>query len=197
MAMAKVEELPVVEGYEAEKKTISMLKANVLSVVFLLVFGALCGLAFHAIWGIGNLDISSERFLRYDLFFIVGMVVGIVVHELVHGLTWILLTRKGFRHLSFGLMLGGAYCHIDVPMCKRHYVIGALMPLFLIGIVPLLVAFCIGSLLWLLLGVIFVVTAIGDIMIVWTIRKEPADALVYDHPSEGGCYVYHKTTNQL
>ena len=31
--MAKVEELPVVEGYEAEKKTISMLKANVLSVV--------------------------------------------------------------------------------------------------------------------------------------------------------------------
>ena len=80
--MAKVEELPVVEGYEAEKKTISMLKANVLSVVLLLVFGALCGLAFHAIWGIGNLDISSERFLRYDLFFIVGMVVGIVVHEL-------------------------------------------------------------------------------------------------------------------
>lgn len=195
--MAKVEELPVVEGYEAEKKTISMLKANVLSVVFLLVFGALCGLAFHAIWGIGNLDISSERVLRYDLFFIVGMVAGIVVHELVHGLTWILLTRKGFRHLSFGLMKGGAYCHIDVPMGKRHYVIGALMPLFLIGIVPLLVAFCIGSLLWLLLGVIFVVAAIGDIMIVWTIRKEPADALVYDHPSEAGCYVYHKTTNQL
>ena len=190
--MAKVEELPVVEGYEAEKKTISMLKANVLSVVFLLVFGALCGLAFHAIWGIGNLDISSERFLRYDLFFIVGMVAGIVVHELIHGLTWILLTRKGFRHLSFGLMKGGAYCHIGVPMCKRHYVIGALMPLFLIGIVPLLVAFCIGSLLWLLLGVIFVVTAIGDIMIVWTIRKEPADALVYDHPTLPGCYVYHR-----
>ena len=190
--MAKVEELPVVEGYEAEKKTISMLKANVLSVVFLLVFGALCGLAFHAIWGIGNLDISSERVLRYDLFFIVGMVAGIVVHELVHGLTWILLTRKGFRHLSFGLMKGGAYCHIDVPMIKHHYVIGALMPLFLVGIVPLVVAFCIGSLLWLLLGVIFVVSAIGDIMIVWAVRKEPSDALIYDHPTEGGCFVYHK-----
>lgn len=191
--MAKVEELPVVEGYEAEKKTISMLKANVLGVVLFLVFGALCGLAFHAIWGIGELDISSKRFIWYDLLFIVGSVAGIVVHELVHGLTWILLTRKGFRHLSFGLMKGGAYCHIDVPMIKRHYVIGALMPLFLVGIVPLAIAFCIGSLLWLLLGVIFVVSAMGDIMIVWTIRKEPADALVYDHPSEAGCYVYHKT----
>ena len=92
--MAKVEELPVMEGYEAEKKTISMLKANVLSVVFLLVFGALCGLAFHAIWGIGELDISSKRIIWYDLLFIVGSVAGIVVHELVHGLTWILLTRK-------------------------------------------------------------------------------------------------------
>jgi len=191
--MAKVEELPVVEGYEAVKKTISMLKANVLGVVLLLVFGALCGLAFHAIWGIGELDISSKRIIWYDLLFIVGSVAGIVVHELVHGLTWILFTRKGFRHLSFGLMKGGAYCHIDVPMVKRHYVIGALMPLFLVGIVPLAIAFCIGSLLWLLLGVIFVVAAMGDIMIVWAIRKEPADALVYDHPSEAGCYVYHKT----
>jgi hypothetical protein len=190
--MAKVEELPVVEGYEAEKKTISMLKANVLGIVLLLFFGALCGLAFHAIWGIEELDFSSTRFRLNNLFFLVGLVTGIVVHELVHGLTWILLTRKGFRHLSFGLMKGGAYCHIDVPMVKHHYVIGALMPLFLVGIVPLVVAFCIGSLLWLLLGVIFVVSAIGDIMIVWAIRKEPADALVYDHPTEGGCFVYHQ-----
>ncbi len=192
--MAKVEELPVMEGYEAEKKTISMLKANVLSVVLLIVFGALCWFAFNAICGIGNLDsLSAERLLWYDVFLIVGMVVGIVVHELIHGFTWMLLTRKGFRHLSFGLMKGGAYCHIDVPMIKRYYVIGALMPLFLVGIVPLVIAFCIGSLLWLLLGIIFVVAAMGDIMIVWAIRKEPSDALIYDHPSEAGCYVYHKT----
>lgn len=88
---------------------------------------------------------------------------------------------------------GGVYCHIDVPMIKRHYVIGALMPLLLLGIVPTIIAFCIGSLLWLMLGVVFIVSAAGDIMIVWAIRKEPADVLVYDHPSEAGCYIYHKT----
>ena len=67
------------------------------------------------------------------------------------------------------------------------------MPLFLLGILPTLVAFCIGSFLWLLLGIVFIVSAAGDIMIVWAIRKEPSDALIYDHPSEAGCYVYHKT----
>ena len=49
--------------------------------------------------------------------------------------------------------------------------------------------------LWTLLalGIVFIVSAAGDIMIVWAIRKDPSDALVYDHPSEAGCYVYRKT----
>ena len=85
------------------------------------------------------------------------------------------------------------YCHIDVPMTKRQYVIGAMMPLLLLGILPTLVAFFNGSLLWLLLGIVFIVSAAGDMMIVWVIRKEPADVLVYDHPSEAGCYTYQKT----
>ena len=196
MAMAKVEELPVVEGCEAEKKTISIMKANVLSIVLFLVFGALCGLVYYAIWGRVELNISPEKIIRNNILLLVGLVAGIVVHELVHGLTWILLSHNGFRHLSFGVMKGCPYCHIDMPMVKRHYVIGALMPLYLVGIVPLMVAFFLGSLLWLLLGVIFVVSAIGDIMMVWAIRKEPTDALIYDHPSEIGCYVYHKTIQQ-
>lgn len=184
--------MPVVEGYEADKKTISMMKANVLSIVLLFIFGTLCGLAFYSIWDMGELDISSDGLIWYNLFFVAGLVAGIVVHELVHGITWLLLTHKGFSHLKFGLMKGAVFCHIDVPMIKHHYVIGALMPLFLVGIVPLVVAFCIGSFLWMLLGVIFVVSAIGDIMIVWAIRKEPSDALIYDHPTEGGCFVYHQ-----
>ena len=29
-------------------------------------------------------------------------------------------------------------------------------------------------------------------MIVWSIRKESAETMVYDHPNIGGCYVYNK-----
>lgn len=182
--------MPVVEGYEPQKKTISMLTANLLAVALFVVVGALSGIAFYALYGAGELD-SWKTIFPWLLLL---MLVGIVVHELVHGITWLLLTHRGFSHLSFGLLPGGVYCHIDVPMPKKQYVIGALMPLLLVGIVPMLVAFCIGSLLWLLLGIVFIVSAAGDMMIVWAIRKEPADVLVYDHPSEAGCYVYHKTT---
>ena len=186
--MKKDEDLPVVEGYEPQKKTISILVANLLGVALFVVVGALLGIPFFYLYGTEDLTSWNTVFPWFLLLF----VVGIMVHELVHGITWLHLTHKGFSHLSFGFLPGGVYCHIDVPMPKRQYVIGALMPLLLLGIVPALVAFCTGSLLWLLLGIVFIVSAVGDMMIVWAIRKEPADVLVYDHPSEAGCYVYHK-----
>ena len=167
--MARVEELPVVEGYEAVKKTISMLVANLLAIGMFVIIGAVLGIAFHSIHGGMELDSWNGIFL----WFVLLMLIGIAVHELIHGITWLVLTHKSFRHLSFGFLPGGVYC--------------------LLGILPTLVAFCIGSFLWLLLGIVFIVSAAGDIMIVWAIRKEPSDALIYDHPREAGCYVYHKT----
>ena len=186
--MKRHEELPVVEGYDPQKKTISMLEANLLAIALFVVVGAMLCIPYYYLYGAKELASWSTIFP----WFLLLLLVGIVVHELVHGITWLLLTHKGFSHLSFGFLSGGVYCHIDVPLLKKQYVIGALMPLLLVGIVPTLVAFCTGSLLWLLLGIVFIVSAVGDMMIVWTIRKESADVLVYDHPSEAGCYVYHR-----
>ena len=188
-AMKKHEELPIVEGYEPQKKTISMLVANLMAIGMFVVIGAVLGIAFYSIHGSRELDSWNDMLL----WFVLLMVLGIAVHELIHGITWLILTHNSFRHLSFGFLPGGVYCHIDVPMTKRQYVIGAMMPLLLLGILPTLVAFFNGSLLWLLLGIVFIVSAAGDMMIVWVIRKEPADVLVYDHPSEAGCYIYQKT----
>ncbi len=186
----KEEPLPQVEGYVAEKKTISILWANLLAVVLFAVVAVAGWAIMYSLWD--NLHFGGID----SLIFLVGIVLGLVVHELVHGVTWLLLLKKGFSHLSFGLMTGAVYCHIDVPMDKRKYVIGALMPLLLVGVVPWVAAILSGSLTWMLVGAVMISGAIGDIMIVWTLRSEPASTLVYDHPSEVGCYVYHKTEQQ-
>ena len=186
----KEEPLLQVEGYVAEKKTISILWANLLAVVLFAVVAVAGWAIMYSLWD--NLHFGGID----SLIFLVGIVLGLVVHELVHGVTWLLLLKKGFSHLSFGLMTGAVYCHIDVPMDKRKYVIGALMPLLLVGVVPWVAAILSGSLTWMLVGAVMISGAIGDIMIVWTLRSEPASTLVYDHPSEVGCYVYHKTEQQ-
>jgi len=182
----KHEEMPLVEGYTPERRTISILAANLWAVALL----AVAGLAGWALMYRMHPSIAFEA--MDSVWFIVMMVVGLAVHELVHGVTWLLLLHKGFRHLSFGMMTGAIYCHIDVPMVKRQYVIGALMPLLLVGMVPWVAGIAAGSLLWMAAGATMISGAAGDLMIVWAIRKEPSSTLVYDHPSEAGCFVYSK-----
>ena len=183
-----VEAIPEIEGYAVEKKTISMLKANILALVVMVLLGLLGWMALYAVSG-GIVPLGRPW---SGALFLLAMVLGIAVHELIHGLTWMWVTRSGFSHLRFGMMLGGVYCHIDVPMTKRKYVIGALMPLLLLGVLPFLLSFVMPNIWLLFFGVIFISCAMGDVMIVWVIRHEPSDTLVYDHPTEGGCMVYHK-----
>ena len=183
-----VEPIPEMEGYATELRTIGMLKANIVAMLVLVLLGLLGWAAMYAIWGSFSMGNPWNGML-----FIVGFWVGVAVHELIHGFTWMWATRSSFSHLRFGLLRGGVYCHIDVPMSKRKYVVGALMPLLLLGVVPFLLSFATHSLWLMLFGAIFIGCAMGDVLIVWAIRKEPPDTLVYDHPSEPGCIVYHPT----
>ena len=182
-----IEVIPEMEGYETELRTIGMVKANIVAILVLVLLGLLGWVAMYAIWG----GISFGRPWSAMLFCI-GIFAGVAVHELIHGFTWMWVTRSSFSHLRFGLLQGGVYCHIDVPMNKRKYVIGALMPLLLLGVLPFLLSFATHSLWLMLFGVIFIACAMGDVLIVWAIRHEPADTLIYDHPTEAGCLVYHR-----
>ena len=181
-----VEAIPEMEGYETELRTVSMLKANVVALVAMAALGLLGLVMMYVFWD----GISLGSPWGSALFFVL-IVVGIAVHELIHGFAWMYVTRSGFRHLRFGFLLGGVYCHIDVPMVKRKYVVGALMPLLLLGVLPYLLSFAIHSLWMMLFGAIFIACAMGDVLIVWAIRHEPSDTLLYDHPTEPGCVVYH------
>lgn len=44
------------------------------------------------------------------------------------------------------ILLLTPYCHCDVPLSKRAYIAGALMPLIVLGILPGIVGVVIGSL---------------------------------------------------
>jgi hypothetical protein len=185
------EEIPQLEGYSTEKRTVSILAANIWALVVLAAMGIVGFVLIYRFYS----PLSFSLLLGGPL--ILAFLLGIVVHELIHGFTWMWATHSGFKHLRFGLMTGAVYCHIDVPMRKRAYVAGALMPLILLGLLPYLVSIFIGSLWLMLFGTLLSSAAMGDVMIVWVIRHESPDTLVYDHPSEAGCLVYRKLTPEL
>lgn len=72
----------------------------------------------------------------------------------------------------------------------RHYLIGAIMPLVLLGIVPGVISWFTGNIYLTLFGTVFTVSAIGDLLVVHLLKNFSKDTYIQDHPKEAGFYVY-------
>lgn len=149
--------------------------------------------AYALLWP-GSMTIKVFRNAMPDnpLWILAILAGGIVLHEGLHGITWALFCKKGFRSIRFGFMtkLLAPYCHCTEPLKLNRYISGGLMPGVLMGILPALWALLKGDMEWLLLGIFFTFAAGGDFAMMWLLRKLPADSLVRDHPCELGCFVY-------
>lgn len=82
------------------------------------------------------------------------------------------------------------YCHGKEPIKIGPYILGALMPGFLLGMIPAVISSLTGNIFLLIYGLIFIFSAGGDLTIIRMLRKERRDSLVQDHPSKVGCFVY-------
>ena len=182
------------EGRSRRKVAIDLIKANIFAVVIMCVVGIVLTALFFLIW-------QDRRPIRELLgtaptwiVLFVAAVVGIVVHELIHGITWACFARRGWKSISFGIIWKylTPYCHCDEPMHIRPYQLACLMPCFVVGVIPSIIALFIGSLPLLFWGIFFIAAAAGDIWMAWLLTKENPESLVLDHPSEAGFYIYDK-----
>ncbi|MGP1468782.1 MAG: DUF3267 domain-containing protein [Hoylesella shahii] len=180
------------------KVTIDLAWANVFALLFFAFVALSSSAAWYVLWGSPSFNDFGGNFLTgvnplgaAVLVFVI-LVSGIVAHELIHGITWACFAKHGFRSIRFGVIWAmlTPYCHCKEPLIIRHYRLGALTPLIILGILPLLLAYPLRSVPLLLWGIIFITSAAGDILIVWKLRKEPASLLVQDHPKEAGCIIF-------
>ena len=175
---------------KGRKVAIDIVKANIF-VVIMVVAAIVFLVPFFWIW-VGKKPISEllGGFGDWSITFIL-VIVGIVVHELIHGLTWACYAKSGWKSISFGVIwkLLTPYCHCDEPMHIPGYMMGAMMPCIVLGFIPAIVALFIGSLPMLVWGIFFIAAAAGDIWMTWLLTKENAKSMVLDHPSEAGFYI--------
>lgn len=120
------------------------------------------------------------------------LITGIVLHELLHGLTWAMFSKKGFRSIQFGVLWKELtpYSHCTEAMPVRHFRICILMPALILGILPTLVSYVTGSFWFAVFGAVFTAAAAGDFMILSLLKNENGDYLVRDHPDKLGYYIY-------
>ncbi len=189
------------------KLTIDIVKANIYCIILTVAALVVGGILWYVIWGgIGELfpesgnateeemDVEAIWIGIKSLAAIVAIMAGPAVHELVHGITWAAYAKSGWKSISFGVIwkMLTPYCHCDEPLKVKHYVTGALMPLLVVGIIPMALGLCLHSIFLVIFGAVYIGGATGDLMVVWLLRHEPAENTVLDHPSEPGCLIYEE-----
>ena len=191
MLMSITETMQHLENHQKEQKTIDIERAGKVGLIILVISAIVFGVPFWLIWQ----PIFSWWGLALGLMILpVAFLVGAVFHELIHGFCFGLCAKNGFRSIRFGVLREyfTPYCHCKEPLKIKHYILGALMPALVLGVVPVVIAFFYGCVLCLIFGVVFIAASTGDFMVVWLLRKENLNDYVQDHPTEAGCYVFRK-----
>ena len=181
------------QGYRRVDLTVSIVKANLFAVVLLIPL-LIAGLGLFLL---NNPHFSLNMGAMNVLLFSIVLFALIVVHELIHGASWALFAEHHWRDIEFGFMKQylTPYCTCGVPLSKGQYIFGALMPLLLLGILPMIAGVLLGSWGTVLMGIIMADAAAGDILIVGKILryKSEAGTIVYrDHPTQAGGVIFEK-----
>lgn len=175
------------QGFRFHPLVIGVVAANVQALAL--------GLPIIALLGFGFLSLHPEGGFSFD---ILGALLAvavffalIAVHELVHGLAWSLFAKSRWKSVSFGVIWQyfTPYCTCSEPLPKHAYVVGALAPTVVLGLLPVLVAYATGSPVWFAIGALMILGGGGDLAIVLKLvrfKPEGDEVLYLDHPYECG-----------
>lgn len=182
------------QGYVRKDLTTTALMANVLG----LIYGIIIAVAIYFIgFACGGKLLGTEStwkgFVIFVLFFVL-----IVVHELIHGITWGFFAKGGFKeNIEFGFIVQQftPYCTCKAPLSKGAYLLGGLMPCIILGILPCIAGFLFSDMLVYGLGAMMIMAAGGDLLVAQMILTHKTDAkevLFYDHPTEIGLVTFER-----
>ena len=105
---------------KGRKVAINIVSANVFSIVLLIVSAVVFIVPFYLIWGDTDWSTEKSMFGVSGIWWLIAFFAGIVVHELLHGITWACYAKSGWKSISFGVMwkLLTPYCHCNEPIFR-------------------------------------------------------------------------------
>jgi hypothetical protein len=169
----------------------SFARTNLLAIPFAIASAAFAAVPYIIVWGTGKF---AAGLLAFGVWWSIlpALAAGIVVHEVLHGVSWALFGRRPFSSIRYGFNVAALtpYAHFTDPLPATAYRIGAAMPGIVLGGLPVVVSLVTGAGWFMGFGGLFLISASGDWLILWMLRGVPSDSLIQDHPSLPGCIVY-------
>ncbi len=191
------ENTPQMVDYSPTKLTINLILANCFAVLVLAVV-AVPSLALYALRAnIGTADLLKSFFgvgLLSNIILLILIIVGIFAHELIHGIFFSLYAKNRWKAISFGILMKYVtpYCHCSEPILLVQYVVAALAPTVVLGLVPIILSVVLVNPQLMVFGIIFVAAGSGDILLVFPLIQERGDCYVLDLQHEAGFLLYRR-----
>ncbi|MGM0216879.1 DUF3267 domain-containing protein [Enterococcus sp. AZ109] len=169
--------------------TFSSTTATIVGLLYALPFIVVIGFWFRFVLSkrASLMDIGGMRFF---LVFLLIIVVSVIIHEFLHGLGWVLAGKLEWNQINYGFTSMMPYCACKSPLKKKAYLIGAVLPLMILGLVSLLLLLVIPSTVTLLIALVNFTAAGGDLLIISKVSKEEKNAQIIDHPTKAGYVVF-------
>lgn len=164
--------------------SISFWKANFYTIILGLPIFIMFYFLYSLFWGKLVIPYKFPYWLIY--------IVGAIIHELIHGAFAIRFSTQGIKSIKLGISwkLLTPYCHCKEELSVKDYRTVVLSPLLILGIVPTIIGLVIGHNLIYSFGIIFILAAGGDLIIIWMLRNENKNSFVLDSPDKCGCDIY-------
>lgn len=183
------------EGYTQKDLTAGLVEANVKGSLY----GVIATIPFVVLYFVFLPKfefIVDDAYFRKYLIFVGMMFACIVIHELIHGVTWSFFSKNGFKDIAFGIIWKSLnpYCACKEALSLKGYFIGLLMPCVILGIIPSIISIFTHNGWLMALSAIMIAGAGGDLLIGKMIldNKTDKETLYLDHPTKIGLATFEK-----
>lgn len=155
--------------------------------MFLLIVVLL--LCFSSLWDYETF-IHGATYILHHFNSILIVFGGFLLHQLIHAITASRFTTKGFNSIKFDLRFKILpYYHCKEPLTVNQYKIVLLMPIIVLGIIPLIFAFISGNGIIFIYGLFFVSVSSTDLILLFLLRRAKKEDRIFRHPDKAGFYI--------
>lgn len=178
--------------------TVKEWKVYLIAILAALIIGYFALLLYGNMWGREKVTFifttTKDNVLLYFiyifLYFFIFIILA-VLHELLHAAAFILFGKSTWKDIRFGIMWSSItpYVHCSKPLNAWAYRISLVFPTIVLGVVPSLIGFGFEYGFLAFWGTIMLIGGVGDMIILFLIKKLPGNTLLMDHPSKIGCEI--------
>ena len=152
---------------------LDMVFLNILSLV---IFGV--------VWGLVLFISGGEYLWSHDTvgFLLLAMIFWLMLHEVLHGIGFALFKEVKKKNIVFGIALekGVFYCMCKQKISRKVILTSLFFPVTFIGVVTLVLGMFLHSYYLVMLSILNIAGAVGDLVMIWYFLRVDKDIVYLD-----------------